>query len=36
MPGLKEALSAVLSEKPDAKIHLMPYGGQTLPVKADR
>jgi nickel-dependent lactate racemase len=36
MPGLKEALSAVLSEKPDAKIHLMPYGGQTLPFKADR
>ena len=36
MPGLKEALSAILSEKPDAKIHLMPYGGQTLPVKADR
>jgi lactate racemase len=35
MPGLKEALSAVLSEKPDAKIHLMPYGGQTLPVKKE-
>lgn len=33
MPSLKEALSAVLSEKPDAKIHLMPHGGQTLPVK---
>jgi nickel-dependent lactate racemase len=33
MPGLKEALSEVLSKNPDAKIHLMPHGGQTLPVK---
>ena len=33
MPGLKEALSAVLLENPDAKIHLMPHGGQTLPVR---
>ncbi len=35
MPNLKEALSVVLFEKPDAKIHLMPYGGQTLPFKKD-
>ncbi len=35
VPGLKEALSAVLSENPDAKIHLMPHGGQTLPVRID-
>ncbi len=35
MPDLKEALFAVLSEKPGAKIHLMPYGGQTLPVRRD-
>lgn len=35
MPGVKEALSAVLSENPDAKIHLMPHGGQTLPVRKD-
>ena len=33
MPNLKEALSVVLFEKPDAKIHLMPYGGQTLPFR---
>jgi len=33
VPSLKEALSAVLSENPDAKIHLMPHGGQTLPVR---
>ncbi len=35
VPSLKEALSAVLSENPDAKIHLMPHGGQTLPVRKD-
>ncbi len=35
MPYVKTALSAVLSENPDAKIHLMPHGGQTLPVKKD-
>jgi nickel-dependent lactate racemase len=35
MPNLKEALSAILTENPDAKIHLMPYGGQTLPVRKD-
>ena len=35
MPDVKTALSAVLSENPDAKIHLMPHGGQTLPVKKD-
>jgi lactate racemase len=35
MPGLKEALSEVLSKNPDAKIHLMPHGGQTLPVRKD-
>jgi nickel-dependent lactate racemase len=35
MPNLKEALSAILTENPDAKIHLMPYGGQTLPVGKD-
>lgn len=33
--GLEEALSAVLREKPDAKIHIMPHGGQTLPVKKE-
>ena len=33
MPDVKTALSAVLSENPDAKIHLMPHGGQTLPVR---
>jgi nickel-dependent lactate racemase len=31
--SLEEALSAVLLENPSAKIHLMPHGGQTLPVK---
>ena len=36
LPSLKEALSAVLSENPDAKIHLMPHGGQTLPVRKER
>jgi len=35
MASMKEALSAVLSENPDAKIHLMPHGGQTLPVRKD-
>jgi len=35
VPDLKEALSAVLSENPGAKIHLMPHGGQTLPVRKD-
>jgi nickel-dependent lactate racemase len=35
MPDVKDALSAVLSENPDAKIHLMPHGGQTLPVRKD-
>jgi len=33
MPTLKDALSAVLSENPGARIHLMPHGGQTLPVR---
>ena len=35
MASVKDALSAVLSENPDAKIHLMPHGGQTLPVRKD-
>jgi len=35
MASIKDALSAVLSENPDAKIHLMPHGGQTLPVRKD-
>lgn len=35
MPGVEDALSAVLSENPDAKIHLMPHGGQTLPVRKE-
>jgi nickel-dependent lactate racemase len=35
MPDVKDALSAVLSENPNAKIHLMPHGGQTLPVRKD-
>ena len=30
MASVQEALSAVLSENPDAKIHLMPHGGQTV------
>jgi len=33
--SLKEALSAVLSENPDARIHLMPHGGQTLPFRRE-
>lgn len=36
MPDVKDALFAVLSENPDAKIHLMPHGGQTLPVRKDK
>jgi lactate racemase len=36
MPDVKDALSAVLSENPDAKIHLMPHGGQTLPVRKNK
>ncbi|AKB54047.1 MULTISPECIES: nickel-dependent lactate racemase family protein [Methanosarcina] len=35
MVSVEEALSAVLSENPDAKIHLMPHGGQTLPVRKE-
>jgi nickel-dependent lactate racemase len=35
VPSIKDALSSVLSENPDAKIHLMPHGGQTLPVRKD-
>ena len=35
MASLEDALSAVLSKNPDAKIHLMPHGGQTLPVRKD-
>jgi len=35
MPSVEDALSAVLSENPDAKIHFMPHGGQTLPVRKD-
>ncbi len=33
MASVEDALSAVLSKNPDAKIHLMPHGGQTLPVR---
>lgn len=33
MESVKDALEAVLSENPAAKIHIMPHGGQTLPVK---
>lgn len=29
---VEEAVSKVLSENPDAKFHVIPYGGQTLPV----
>jgi len=36
MASVEDALSAVLSENPDAKIHLMPHGGQTLPVRKDK
>lgn len=35
MQSLEAALYAVLLENPDAKIHLMPHGGQTLPVRKD-
>ncbi|WP_292378278.1 nickel-dependent lactate racemase [Methanosarcina sp. UBA289] len=35
MASVEDALSAVLAENPDAKIHLMPHGGQTLPVRID-
>jgi nickel-dependent lactate racemase len=31
--SIKDALDIVFSENPDAKIHIMPHGGQTLPVK---
>ena len=33
MASVNDALSEVFSENPDAKIHLMPHGGQTLPVR---
>lgn len=33
MENVKEALNAILSENPDVKIHIMPHGGQTLPVR---
>ncbi|AKB50269.1 Transcriptional regulator [Methanosarcina barkeri str. Wiesmoor] len=35
MASVEDALSAVLSKNPDAKIHLMPHGGQTLPVRKE-
>ncbi|AKB31573.1 Transcriptional regulator [Methanosarcina siciliae HI350] len=35
MASVEEALSAVLSENPDARVHLMPHGGQTLPVRKE-
>ncbi|MGB9929954.1 MAG: nickel-dependent lactate racemase [Methanosarcina sp.] len=35
MPDLKEALAEVLAKNPEAKIHIMPHGGQTLPVRKD-
>jgi nickel-dependent lactate racemase len=35
MASVQDALSAVLSEKSDAKIHIMPHGGQTLPVRKE-
>ena len=35
MASIEDALSAVLAENSDAKIHLMPHGGQTLPVRID-
>ena len=31
--SIEEALEKILSENPDAKIHIMPNGGWTLPVK---
>jgi nickel-dependent lactate racemase len=33
LKSVEEALDKVLSENPEAKIHVMPYGGWTLPVK---
>lgn len=35
MESVKDALEAVLAENPDAKIHIMPHGGQTLPVRKE-
>ncbi|PAV13244.1 transcriptional regulator [Methanosarcina spelaei] len=35
MQNVEDALYAVLLENPDAKIHLMPHGGQTLPVRKE-
>ena len=35
MQSVEDALYAVLLENPDAKIHLMPHGGQTLPVRKE-
>ncbi|AKB12731.1 Nickel-dependent lactate racemase [Methanosarcina thermophila] len=35
MASVNDALSEVFSENPDAKIHLMPHGGQTLPVRKE-
>jgi len=35
MASVEDAMSAVLLENPDAKIHLMPHGGQTLPVRKE-
>ena len=35
MGSVQEALSAVLSDNPEAKIHVMPHGGQTLPVRKE-
>lgn len=31
--SIEEALEKILSENPEAKIHVMPYGGWTLPVQ---
>jgi nickel-dependent lactate racemase len=31
--SIEEALEKILSENPEAKIHVMPDGGWTLPVK---
>ncbi|AKB81961.1 Transcriptional regulator [Methanosarcina barkeri 3] len=35
MQSVEDALYSVLLENPDAKVHLMPHGGQTLPVRKD-
>ncbi|AKB24275.1 Transcriptional regulator [Methanosarcina sp. MTP4] len=35
MGSVLEALEEILSKNPDAKIHLMPHGGQTLPVRKE-